>query len=106
MALVWISVLGTFSAIVYVALLISLGWATLQNGRRAWFVIGFIIPILWILGGILPPKPGSPGEQKFIKRYAGRDEPPDEVRGRAVWTGLDVGSLTEPDGPPPKIPRG
>ena len=84
MALVWISVLGTFWAILYVTVLIFLGWATLQNGRKVWFIIGFLIPILWIIGGILPPKPGSPGEQKFVERYAGSAELPDEVRGHVA----------------------
>ena len=69
MSLYWISLFGTVSALMYVVVLFSLGWATWQNGRHTMFFVGFLLPIFWIVGGLMSPLPGSPGEQKFVKRY-------------------------------------
>jgi hypothetical protein len=72
MALVWISALATIFAIFYIALLIGLGWATWKNGRKFMFFAGFLLPIFWIVGGLLAPKPGSEGEVAFMQRYGRR----------------------------------
>ena len=42
--------------ILYVFLLVYLGVKTAKNGRWILFVIGFVFPVLWIVGGVLPPK--------------------------------------------------
>jgi hypothetical protein len=42
--------------IIYVFLLVFLGVKTFRNRRWILFAIGFIFPLLWIIGGVLPPK--------------------------------------------------
>ena len=55
--------------IIYVFLLVFLGIKTLKNGHWIMFILGFILPIFWIIGGILPPK----GMSKVDALYAQRD---------------------------------
>jgi MFS family permease len=90
MSLFWISFLGTIAAIVYIVLLVIFGWATWQNGRKWMFVLGIVFPILWVIGGLMAPLPGSAGEQKFIRRYA---EDPERATQDAVLRsgGHDLG---------------
>jgi len=42
--------------ILYVVLLIVLGLKCIKGGHWVMFIIGFIFPVLWIIGGVLPPK--------------------------------------------------
>jgi hypothetical protein len=42
--------------IIYVFLLVFLGVKTFKNRRWVLFVLGFFIPLLWIVGGVMPPK--------------------------------------------------
>src|SRR5271165_62810 len=42
--------------IIYVFLLIFLGVKCVRNRRWILFVLGFFVPVLWIIGGVLPPK--------------------------------------------------
>jgi hypothetical protein len=55
--------------IIYVFLLVFLGIKTIKNGHWILFIIGFILPVLWIIGGIIPPK----GMSKVDALYAQRD---------------------------------
>jgi hypothetical protein len=55
--------------IVYLALLIVLGVKTARNGRWVLFIIGFIFPLLWIIGGLLPPR----GMSRMDSLYRERD---------------------------------
>jgi hypothetical protein len=57
--------------IIYVVLLVVLGVKTFRNGHWVLFIIGFFIPLLWILGGMLPPT----GMSRVDEIYAGRDQP-------------------------------
>ena len=56
--------------ILYVFLLVFLGLRTFQNKHLALFILGFIIPLLWIVGAMLPPK----GMSRVDAAYARRDE--------------------------------
>lgn len=56
--------------IIYVFLLVFLGVKTIRNGRWILFILGFFIPLLWIIGGILPPK----GMSRVDEAYARRDQ--------------------------------
>lgn len=56
--------------IIYVFLLVFLGVKTIRNGRWVLFILGFFIPLLWIIGGILPPK----GMSRVDEAYARRDQ--------------------------------
>lgn len=42
--------------ILYVVLMVVLGLKCAKGGRWVMFVLGFIFPVLWIIGGVLPPK--------------------------------------------------
>jgi len=42
--------------ILYVALLVVLGVKTARSRRWVLFVLGFLFPILWIIGAVLPPR--------------------------------------------------
>ena len=55
--------------IIYLALLIVLGLRTIKNGHWIIFIVGFIIPLAWIIGGMLPPK----GMSRMDELYARRD---------------------------------
>ena len=57
--------------IVYVLLLVVLGVKTIRNGRWVMFVIGFVFPVLWIIGGVLPPK----GRSRVDASYERRQQP-------------------------------
>jgi ABC-type multidrug transport system permease subunit len=50
MTFIWI-LLG----IVYLLCLIFLGVTTIRKGHYVLFVIGFFLPILWILGALIRP---------------------------------------------------
>jgi hypothetical protein len=54
--------------IIYIFLLIFLGVRTIKNGHWILFIIGFFIPIVWILGGMLPPKGMSRMDEMYAKR--------------------------------------
>jgi hypothetical protein len=55
--------------IIYVFLLIFLGVKTIKNGHWILFILGFFIPLVWIVGGMLPPK----GMSRMDELYARRD---------------------------------
>ena len=55
-AFIWI-LLG----IVYVACWVFLGLATLRKGHYAMFWVGFIFPILWVVGALIAPTPRAAG---------------------------------------------
>jgi hypothetical protein len=54
--------------IIYVFLLVFLGIKTIKNGRWIMFLVGFIFPLLWIIGGILPPKGMSRVDSLYEQR--------------------------------------
>jgi hypothetical protein len=43
--------------VLYIALLVSLGLATLRKGHSVLFWVGIIFPVLWIVGAIMEPTP-------------------------------------------------
>ena len=54
--------------IIYVFLLLFLGIKTIKNGHWILFIIGFFIPIVWIVGGMIPPKGMSRMDEMYAKR--------------------------------------
>lgn len=54
MILLWI-LLG----IVYVVCWVSLGLATFRKGHYVMFWVGFVFPILWIVGALIGPRTSS-----------------------------------------------
>ncbi len=56
--------------ILYVVLLVFLGLRTFQNRHFVLLILGFLIPLLWIVGAMLPPR----GMSRVDAQYARRDE--------------------------------
>lgn len=54
--------------IIYVFLLIFLGVKTIKNGHWILFILGFFIPLVWIVGGMLPPKGMSRMDELYTRR--------------------------------------
>ena len=54
--------------IIYVFLLIFLGVKCFRNRRWILFALGFLFPVLWIIGGVLPPKGLSRVDAAYAKR--------------------------------------
>lgn len=52
MVFLWI-VLG----ILYVVCWVVLGMATFRKGHYVMFWVGFVFPILWVVGGLIGPTP-------------------------------------------------
>jgi hypothetical protein len=48
----WIS--GGIGALIYVFLFVIFGLGCIQSSRWIWFVLGFFLPILWIIGATRP----------------------------------------------------
>lgn len=42
--------------VLYVALAIGLGLVCLRKRHILWFVLGFFLPLLWLVGAILPDR--------------------------------------------------
>jgi len=49
----------TLFGFIYIAVAFTIGRATYRKGRMVLFIIGFLIPPLWLLGALLPARPGS-----------------------------------------------
>jgi len=49
---------------------VALAFATVTGakGRWPWFVVGFFLPIAWVIGAFLPARPDSPWEQRQRRR--------------------------------------
>jgi hypothetical protein len=47
---------GGLAVILYVVLIITLGVATLRNGRTGLFILGIFFPIFWIFGALSSPR--------------------------------------------------
>jgi hypothetical protein len=57
------TVLWVLLGILYLVVLITLGVATLRKGHFVLFIIGFFIPLLWLVGGLIGPTPRAAGAQ-------------------------------------------
>ena len=41
--------------ILYVVLLVTLGILCLRKGHWVMFIIGFVFPLMWLIGAVIPP---------------------------------------------------
>jgi hypothetical protein len=48
-------------AAIYLAALVSLGVSTLRRGHTILFLFGIFVPLLWIMGALMPPTPRAAG---------------------------------------------
>ena len=46
-------------ALIYIALLFTVATVTFRKGHIVLFIIGFIFPLLWLVGAMIPAKSGS-----------------------------------------------
>jgi len=44
-----------FGGLLYLVLMITLGVITLRKGHWVMFIIGIFIPLLWLIGAVIPP---------------------------------------------------
>jgi hypothetical protein len=51
--------IGIVGGLLYVTLLIVLGFKTLNNGHGWIFFFGLFFPLLWLIGAVMRPAPGS-----------------------------------------------
>ena len=42
--------------IIWIVLMITCGVVTLRKGHWVLFIIGIFLPLLWIIGAVIPPK--------------------------------------------------
>ena len=54
MELLWVLL-----AVAYIAALALLGMQTLSKGHKVLFFVGILFPVLWIVGAVIAPTPGS-----------------------------------------------
>jgi hypothetical protein len=54
-------ILWTLLIVLYIALFISLGMATLREGHYVLFWVGIVFPVLWIFGAIMSPSARAEG---------------------------------------------
>jgi hypothetical protein len=52
----------------YFVLLVVLGVRTFQNKHYFLFAFGFVIPVIWIIGAMLPPKGMSHVDELYARR--------------------------------------
>jgi hypothetical protein len=66
-ALDWI--LTTTLFVTYFFLLVTVCMLTFQKGHIVLGIVGIFIPFLWLIGAILPAKPGSPYARREAERW-------------------------------------
>jgi hypothetical protein len=70
-ALDWILSASLF--VLYLCLLVTVCVMTFQKGHYVLGIVGIFVPFLWLIGAILPAKPGSTYQQREAMRYAQMD---------------------------------
>ncbi len=45
---------GVLLGVIYFVLLVSLGVLSIRKGHWIMFIVGFFIPLFWLIGAILP----------------------------------------------------
>jgi hypothetical protein len=45
-----------FGALIYLAILFTLGLMTLRKGHWVMFLFGIVFPLFWIIGALIPPR--------------------------------------------------
>jgi hypothetical protein len=46
---------GIGFGVLYLVLMITLGIVTLRKGHWVMFIVGFFLPIFWLIGALIPP---------------------------------------------------
>ena len=56
--------LFTMFGFIYLAVVLTIGLATFRKGHKVLFFVGFLMPLLWLIGAIMPAKKGSKYEHQ------------------------------------------
>jgi hypothetical protein len=62
-------VLSVTLGILYIALIFTVAILTFRKGYTFLGIVGFIFPILWLIGAVLPPKKGTRFWEEEMARY-------------------------------------
>ena len=54
----------------YVCCVFTVCLITFQKGHTLLGIVGIFMPLLWLVGAVLPPRPGSAYEAKQRQRFA------------------------------------
>jgi len=65
-------ILSSMLVVVYIFLLFTVCLLTFQKGHVVLGILGIFIPFLWLIGAILPARPGSRYEVQEAMRYQTR----------------------------------
>jgi hypothetical protein len=52
-------ILASTLGVIYLVCLFTVCALTFRKGHVALGIIGIVLPFLWLIGAVLPPKPGS-----------------------------------------------
>jgi hypothetical protein len=52
-------ILASTLGVIYLVCLFTVCALTFRKGHTALGIIGIVLPFLWLIGAVLPPKPGS-----------------------------------------------
>jgi hypothetical protein len=52
-------ILASTLGVIYLVCLFTVCALTFRKGHTALGIIGVVLPFLWLIGAVLPPKPGS-----------------------------------------------
>ena len=63
----WIFSMAFFS--LYLFCLFTVCGLTFRKGYTVLGIVGILLPFLWLIGAILPPKPGSSYDQQQHEHY-------------------------------------
>ena len=63
----WILSISLF--IIYVCLIFTVAYLTFKKGRIVLGILGIFLPILWLIGAVLPAKEGSRYEAEERRRW-------------------------------------
>jgi hypothetical protein len=47
--------IGFGVGLLYLVLLVALGVTCLRKGHTIMFIVGFFVPLFWIIGAVIPP---------------------------------------------------
>jgi hypothetical protein len=47
--------IGGLAAVLYLALIVTLGLTTLRKGHWVMFIAGIFLPLFWLIGAVMPP---------------------------------------------------
>jgi hypothetical protein len=52
----WWGIFGGLYALLWLALVLTLGMTTLRKGHWVMFVVGIFVPLFWLIGALMPPR--------------------------------------------------